>query len=79
MILAELSVELQRLKVPADAYCLQGELPNEAYCIESQSDGSWAVYYSERGVKSGLMTFSNEKDACSYFHQEITKEFGNRV
>lgn len=79
MTLAELSVDLQRLQIPADSYCLQGGLPDEAYCIESQSDGRWAVYYSERGVKSGLLTFSNEEEACSYLLQEISKVFGYRV
>ncbi len=51
-------------------YSLKGGLPNEEYCI-GFNNGSWEVYYSERGIKSGLKIFDNEEDACEYFYNNI--------
>ena len=58
--------ELKKKGVPQDLYDLSGGLPNEAYCL-NKNDGIWEVYYSEKGIKSGLKTFSSEGDACNYF------------
>ena len=66
MNLSELETALMQSGLPSDTYCLNGGLPNEAYCIEHEADGRWSVYYSERGLKTGLMTFDTEKAACEY-------------
>ncbi|MCL2323533.1 MAG: hypothetical protein FWC47_15675 [Oscillospiraceae bacterium] len=64
--------ELENKKIPKDAYSLSGGLPNEAFCF-NQINGIWEVYYSERGIKSGLKTFVSECDACIFFLDLVVK------
>lgn len=63
----ELQTRLKNENVPIDSYCLDGGYPNEAYCLEFNED-VWEVYYSERGKKTSLKTFTDEEDACNYFY-----------
>ena len=70
---ADLLMELERAGIPKDCYCLNGGLPSEAYCLD-WADGTWEVYYSERGVKSGLKSFTRECDACAYFLSIVREE-----
>ena len=49
------------------AYSLQGGMPSEAYVLEPPRAADWAVYYSERGLRSGEVVFQTEHEACSYF------------
>ena len=47
------------------AYDLDGEYVDEAYVLAR--DGiEWAVFYSERGLRSGLRRFQTETEACEY-------------
>lgn len=48
-----------------ETYSLDGGLPNERLCLERRSDG-WAVYYSERGIRTSEVAFLHESDACIY-------------
>lgn len=66
----DLREKLQQESVRPDAYCLNGGLPNEAYCL-NEGNNQWEVYYSERGNKSGLKIFDNESDACKEIYQEL--------
>ncbi|MGH7144436.1 MAG: hypothetical protein ACRD22_05745 [Terriglobia bacterium] len=50
----------------ADAYSLDGGVPEERYCLD-YCHGIWSVYYSERGLQSGKREFSLESDACEFF------------
>lgn len=68
----DLREKLQQEGIRPDAYCLNGGLPNESYCL-NESNNQWEVYYSERGNKSGLKVFDNENDACQYLYQQIKK------
>ena len=54
--------------IPHDTYSLNGGLPYDKYCL-SQNNGLWEVYYSERGGKFKLKTFTSEKNACEYFYK----------
>lgn len=58
--------------VPDDLYSLDGGLPSEAYCINKVEEG-WEVYYSERGLKSQLVKFDIEDEACLHL-QSIVKD-----
>jgi hypothetical protein len=69
--LTELAEKLSSCGVSEDAYSLSGGLPNEAYCIEN-ADDKWHVYYSERGIRTGQMSFDSEQDACDYLFQLVT-------
>ena len=66
----ELQQTLIDENVPDDLYSLNGGLPNEAFCL-NKDQNSWEVYYSERGVKSQLMKFSTEEEACDYFYKTV--------
>ena len=52
--------------VPEDGYDLNGGYLSERYTIKLSSH-IWSVYYSEKGVETGLMEFSSEDSACTYF------------
>jgi len=47
-----------------DAFELDG-LGDECYVLE-EVNGVWEVFYSERGLKSGIHEFSTEADALNY-------------
>ncbi|MBN9647735.1 hypothetical protein J0L31_12120 [Terrisporobacter glycolicus] len=65
----ELKIQLIRSHVPEDAYSLNGGLPNEKYCLNYLIVKKWQVYYSERGVKTGLKEFDSEDEACNYLYE----------
>ncbi len=76
MTISDIREILIKQKVPRQAYSLDGGLPNEAYCI-NQIDGNWEVYYSERGVKSGLKIFASENEACKYLYRTVMQRVMN--
>jgi hypothetical protein len=67
-----LEKEFESRKISKDAYSLNGGLPNEAFCI-SFNKGVWEVYYSEKGLKSGLKIFNTEEEACNYLLETVVK------
>jgi hypothetical protein len=66
----ELQDRLRREMVPHDMYSLDGGLPGERLCLGKTGVG-WEVYYSERGLKTGLREFATEQEACDYFYGEL--------
>lgn len=71
----ELQILLNSLNVSASVYCLTGGFPNEAYCLNFDSyENVWQVYYSERGIKTGLTRFSSEGDACEYLYKILSSK-----
>jgi hypothetical protein len=68
----ELRRKLKKDKIIEDMYSLDGGLPNEKLCLNEKEE-CWEVYYSERGRKTGLKTFSSEESACIYFYETISK------
>ncbi|TCM42506.1 hypothetical protein [Kribbella sp. VKM Ac-2568] len=62
MNIQELSALLQSKGVPADAYSI-GSDSNESYCLLLEQ-GSWHVYYSERGNRNEERVYTSEADAC---------------
>jgi len=59
--------------VSDDAYSLEGGFPAERYVL-SVADGGWAVYYSERGERSGLETFETEDEACAHLFELLLRD-----
>lgn len=47
------------------SFTLAGGLPCEQYAMDA-SGGQWAVYYGERGCRSGLKTFASEGEALDH-------------
>ena len=66
----QLEQRLSNKNIPIHFYSLKGGLPNEALCL-NENNGKWEVYYSERGIKTGLKTFQSEEDACDYFYDDL--------
>ena len=60
---AKLKQVLDNEGIRADAYDLEGGDGSERYNLR-ECNGVWDVYYSERGIESGLRRFSNEQEAC---------------
>lgn len=71
---AELKTQLEQAGVYAEAYSLDGGLPNERYVLSQEPNGRWDVYYSERGHKNGLRSFDSESAACQFFLDDILKD-----
>ena len=61
----ELERVLRSEGIREDAYSLEGGLPPERYCLANEGVG-WIVYYSERGIRTGLQQFTSESAACQY-------------
>jgi len=61
----ELQSVLRAEGIRSDAYDLEGGHPNERYVL-SVHDVGWSVYYSEKGLETGLKQFSSEEEACEY-------------
>ncbi|KJY41543.1 hypothetical protein VR41_12075 [Streptomyces sp. NRRL B-1568] len=59
--------------VAESSYWLEGGLPSERYCLEQRADG-WAVYYSERGQRTGELLFAAEDEACSELYSMILED-----
>ncbi len=68
----ELEQKLINENIDSNSYWLEGGLPNEAHCLGKNGD-VWEVYYSERGRKTKLKTFTAEEEACAYFYAWIVK------
>jgi hypothetical protein len=56
---------LECLGVRPDAYDLDSEFPNEALILNWNGQ-KWELYYSEKGLKTGLKMFSDEDSACRH-------------
>ena len=70
---AELRARLEAEAIRQDAYDLTGDGRNEAYVLRQDPSG-WSVFYSERGLESGLQTFASEADACEYLFEKLTSD-----
>jgi hypothetical protein len=61
--------ELERLLrdegIDERAYSLDGGMPPERLCLALEGP-RWVVYYSERGIRTGLHRFTSESAACQY-------------
>jgi hypothetical protein len=60
-----LRLVLEAQGVDQDSYCLDGGHPAERYVLDDRGS-EWVVYYSERGIESGLRSFATEDLACRY-------------
>jgi hypothetical protein len=63
MNIRELQQVLTDKKVSPAAYSLNRGEKNESYVMLYEA-GSWFVFYSERGLRSGCKSFNDESSAC---------------
>lgn len=66
----ELKELLEKEKVSKSIYSLDGGLPNEKLCLDFEGS-KWIVYYSERGLRTRIIEFIVEDDACDYIYSQI--------
>lgn len=68
---------LHRLKaagIPENAYTLFSTPRDETLTIQGLN-GTWIVFYAERGLKTGLRVFQYKSEAEEYFFNEIYRWF----
>lgn len=65
---------IDQLGFPRTDICLEGGLPNEAYCLEILGN-RWSTYYSERGRRSNLRIFDSESDALQDILNECIRSY----
>jgi hypothetical protein len=74
--------ELKRIlldeHVRTDAYDLDGGRGSEQYTLR-ESSGQWSVFYSERGLQTGLRQFYTENDACEYMLELLRNDASTRA
>ena len=75
---ATLQARLDQARVLAEAYSLDGDLPNERYVLSQEGSGSWEVYYSERGLKTNRHSFDSESAACEFLLDQILNDPSTR-
>jgi hypothetical protein len=68
----DLRAEFRAAGIRGDAYCLDCDR-DEAYCLKS-CGGRWFVYYSERGLKTGVQEFATEDAACQCLQSMILND-----
>ena len=73
MNIKELESELIKRRVNPLTYSLTGGLPSDALCIEKENN-KWNIYYSERGNKDYLQSFTDESEACKFFLDTILED-----
>ena len=72
MTIKELNDYLSNSRVPTSEYAINPVgFPDEKLCIVELEDGTWQVFFSERGRKFDVMDFNSEADACDYFAREL--------
>lgn len=64
MDLRELQTELEKRGIRDDSYSI-GVDRDEAFVISDEGNGSWCVFYAERGARSNLSRFTSESAACA--------------
>ena len=74
MNLESLRLHLKNLGISKSRYSLDGGVPNEKLCMELTQDGSWHIYYSEKGAKTTMSYWDDESAACQEFLKLILRE-----
>lgn len=74
----ELRRQLDEAKVNPHSYSLDGGLPSESYVISDDGYGVWAVYYSERGIRSSEIKFNSESGACEEMKRRLLADSSTR-
>lgn len=59
--------------IDPDAYNLDGGQVDEAYVLD-QRGSAWVVYFSERGLESGIEEFDSESLACHHLLELLMRD-----
>lgn len=63
--------------VDPHSYSLEGGMPFEAYVLERRAT-DWAVFYSERGLRSHEIALQTEEEACSTLLELVLRDSTTR-
>ena len=74
---AELLACLDEASIDARSYDLDEGGRSESYVLRER-DGRWEVFYSERGLRSGLRCYSSESEASAYFFKLVSTDPATR-
>lgn len=78
MRMRELKAALDQAGVRERAYDLEGSSKDEVYCLD-KVQGSWVVYYRERGIRREERFFSSEDEACQYIFDLLIRDPTTRL
>ena len=73
MKIFEILEELELHKIPPSSYSI-GKVTEESLCLINKN-GNFEIFYYERGIKTGLINFSKEEEACNYFIEKLKSWF----
>ncbi|WP_159731286.1 hypothetical protein [Methylosinus sp. Ce-a6] len=71
MTLDEALMLFKSKKAPVYLYTIGGLGDGDCWGIEHGEDGSWTVYFSERGARRNPRLFATEADAVAYFVSKV--------
>jgi hypothetical protein len=77
MNLTELKAALDAAGVEERVYSFTSDGYGEVFRLAPIHDilgDGWEIYYAERGLKTGLVVFRSESEACSEFLQRILRD-----
>lgn len=60
------------------SYCLGGGHPSETYTLDDRRS-EWVVYYSERGLESGVVSFGSESEALQHLLDLLVRDATTRM
>lgn len=69
---------LDKEGIDPDAYSLTGERRDDTYVLV-QRGSKWIVYYSERGLKTGIQMFETEASACRHLMDLLLRDSTTRI
>ena len=69
----ELEDAFRRHGIRPDAYDLHGEIGSETYVLR-QEGAQWLVFYSERGRRNCVRSFSSETAACEHMLDRVLSD-----
>lgn len=71
MNIEELGDLIHKKNIPSNLYNLDGiGRKDERFCIELNGY-EWAVYFTERGIRTTEVKFSYEDEACNYLLKQL--------
>jgi hypothetical protein len=66
MSISDIAKKISILNMPPDAFPIGDPIQDKSLCIR-EKNGSWEVFYHERGIKTELCAFKEEDVACENF------------
>lgn len=79
MTLDEFHSIIEQWRIDTRSFTLTGGLPPEKLVLEKQADGTWTVYYSERGQMNDLKRYDSESEALTDLLRRLVEDPTTRL